>query len=103
VPEPKDLPRNNLLLWEHIDFAGASLAFRDGTNIPDMRFVNCHCRCQDWNDRVSSLIAPTGSREVVFFADIHYPGDEFTITSGQSLPYVGDFWNDKISSIAFHP
>lgn len=88
--------------YEHIDFGGRS--FRMGPG--EQPFVG-----QAWNDRISSMrCVGTGRRAddvegaprrrgcaVTLFEHVNFNGDSFDIR--RDVPWVGDRWNDRISSI----
>ncbi|MDM5215065.1 beta/gamma crystallin domain-containing protein [Peribacillus sp. NJ4] len=38
-----------------------------------------------------------------FFEHINETGLSFTINSGNNLPFLGDFWNDRLSSVRVAP
>ena len=39
----------------------------------------------------------------ILFADANFGGHKFTIRGNYDLSYIGDRWNDKVSSIACNP
>jgi hypothetical protein len=48
-----------------------------------------------WTKQITSIIVITGVWD--FYGDTNYRGEVITLPPG-AYPYVGDHWNDKISS-----
>jgi len=94
--------------YEHIDFGGARERFRGNVG-----FVG-----PAWNDRTSSLRVSCGGRAwardderggrgfarggCTFFADANFQGMRGVQPAGESR-WVGDGWNDRISSVQCDP
>lgn len=90
--------------FEHIDFGGERItldprhAFDDLTQrtMKVTGFLFFSWDRVSWNDEISSL--RTGDEAITCFEHIHFGGRSFTVGRNTSVPWVGDFWNDRISS-----
>lgn len=103
-------PGCTLEAYEHIDFGGARERFRGNVD-----FVG-----PAWNDRASSLRVSCGGRDwarddarplagrgpgrgaCTFYADANYQGMRGVQPAGDNR-WVGDGWNDRISSVRCDP
>jgi hypothetical protein len=92
--------------FEHSNFAGATLMFSKGTNIPDLTKWNTPTG-QKWNDRISSLKVGSGVR-VLSYEHINFGGRCITFSSNKEYPNLSaqnaqlsgtENWNDRISSL----
>jgi len=77
--------------YEHASYGGGSFCIS-----ADMYYTTT------FNDRISSYTCDSNYRAVVYF-DAYYLGASRHIACGQKVSYVGDSWNDKISSIKIYP
>lgn len=97
-----------VVVFEHGNFEGAGRTITG--DVPNLG---------DWNDRISSFQA-SGARQyqgryggqhgavgsasqaspgVCFFMDANYGGESYCVSAGESQAYLGDHFNDKVSSI----
>jgi hypothetical protein len=74
-------------VWQHRDFAGDWMQIQDGANLTNL---------DDWNDRISSVSVEGGCKLAVFQHPWHGGNSE---EFRREIPYVGDWWNDSISSL----
>jgi Beta/Gamma crystallin len=84
-PEPRQ-QFFGCVVYEHINFGGASLAVGPGQT----PFVG-----QGWNDRVSSINCSPGCR-LAAYEHAGYQGNRQVFAG--STPFVGQYWNDRISA-----
>lgn len=76
------------IIYEHANYQGAAQCLRGGRyNINDLEIGN---------DTLSSIQVSSGT-VVILFEHSNYSGRSATVRS--SLSYVGDSWNDIVSSI----
>jgi hypothetical protein len=89
--------------YQHINFGGASLSLSYRHALPDLTKVvmsGWWFWAVSWNDQISSL--RTGSGFVTLGEHIMNPyltGATMTIGGGQSIAWIGNAWNDRISAI----
>lgn len=90
-------------LWEHRDMQGASLRMANGERVSFARSdvgSTAWREFPEWNDDVSSATVDPGCRLQVW-EHIQGKGASKTWPGGQTglrVKYVGDAWNDRISS-----
>jgi nucleoid-associated protein YgaU len=81
-------------LYEHKGFDGDTLALTEAeTNLHD----------RDFGDKVSSIRTAGGSGRWVFYEHTFFRGRSFSLNEGASRSWVGDDWNDIISSVVYQP
>ncbi len=107
VPSPGVLaadPRCNgtpgYQVWEHSQMSGRAVIWcvnvrdfsQDGTNL---NFS------ESWNDRISSFqtFNMVTSRRTCFWFAKDYQGDSYGVWGNKTVLYVGDYYNDKFSSV----
>ena len=96
-------------VYEHIDYGGESGRWQGRARTMGL----------SWNDRISSVrVTCTGSaegrastfgtaeesrRSCTFYADREFGGASAVLAAGEDGSWVGDRWNDRISSIRCRP
>lgn len=87
-------------LYEHRDFEGRRSTIRNGSGkdwwCGDIGSTAFQCRDSRFNDIFSSVIVPSGCHLEVY--RLENSGGESRTWSGKTVYYVGDSWNDDISS-----
>jgi hypothetical protein len=98
TPPPAPASPYVCVAWDHANFGGASIHFRGHVTMdqydtaqadPDWQLLG------GWNDRISSIQLASGCRIIVWE---HTIGRGAHTSFSQSVRYVGDGWNDRISS-----
>lgn len=79
-------PQPACLMYEHSNFAGQVLSVRGKLNSVG----------PSWNDKVSAVRVPDNCQLTVY-QDIDYEGDSRSF-GPSGVAYVGNLWNDQISS-----
>lgn len=83
-----DVPFRGCIYYEHINFTGASVEIREGTN---RRYVG-----DKWNDKISSAACHTYC-DMTIYEHRDFGGAKETI--GGYIENIGGYWNDRISSM----
>src|SRR5689334_23005754 len=88
------------MIYEHADFDGHSLllAGSDSDLTDNVMDDSWLFGSTSWNDEISSLKVFDGP--ITVYEHINYQGASHTYYPGDTA-YVGDLWNDQISSIWF--
>ncbi|MGL5718376.1 MAG: beta/gamma crystallin-related protein [Paraclostridium sp.] len=84
----KKAPKNSVEIYSDANYQGNSQMLSPGSyDIYDLTIGN---------DTLSSIKVPNGYL-VTLYSDANFKGDSITVTS--DTPYIGDYFNDKVSSI----
>ncbi len=105
--QPMGTPNaDKAFFFEHESFAGASVEWSKGTDVPDLTKWNTPTGAK-WNDRISSIKVGSGVR-VLIYEHTNFKGRCMTLSSGREYPYMTsqnanlkgkESWNDRISSL----
>jgi hypothetical protein len=80
----------NITLFQDINFGGSSASTEVGPVGYGVPYIG-----DAWNDQASGVAVDEGTWE--FYTDSDYRGDKFIVPAG-SYGWLGNFFNDKISS-----
>jgi hypothetical protein len=101
---------NTAFFFEHANYAGSSVEWSLGQNIPDLTRWNTPTG-QSWNDRMSSMKVGSAVR-VLAYEDKDFGGRCMTFSSSRSYPELAahnaqlsgtENWGDRISSLKVTP
>jgi LysM repeat protein len=81
-------------LYEHSNYGGKRLTLTEAE-------PNLHDR--DFGDKVSSIRVRGNEGKWVFYEHTFFQGSSFSLRAGTSRSGVGDWWNDRISSVVYQP
>jgi hypothetical protein len=81
-------------MFEHKDYKGKALNMYGPSSTADMRTPGAGIDSRD--NMVTSMLVSPGYK-VTFYAEPNYQGESGVFTAG-SYPYIGGYWNDRISS-----
>jgi hypothetical protein len=93
------VPGSPARFYQHGSFGGAriDLQYRHAFwNLEEHTLSGWWFWRVSWNDQISSI--QTTDWSVTCFEHAGLGGQSFTVGRNTNLPYVGNFWNDKISS-----
>lgn len=98
APPPEPASPYVCVAWDHANFGGAYLYFRGNVTLDQYDTSQADADWVErsgWNDRISSIWLAPGCRIIVWE---HTIGRGSHTSFRSSTPYVGDRWNDRISS-----
>ncbi len=81
-------PNNNVVIYSDSNYQGKSQVLSLGYHDINQLIIG--------NDALSSIKVPNGFIAILY-SDANFKGNSITITS--DTPYIGDYFNDKVSSI----
>lgn len=95
-----NVPGEPAFFYEHANYGGKQLRldYRHAfPNLKNVTYSGFWFFRKDWNDRISSI--KTTHWRVSCYVDADFSGRYLIVERNTNLPYVGNFWNDKTSSI----
>jgi hypothetical protein len=87
-----------LTLYEHAGFLGSSFTFPVGVTINDLRQFRLSGSSLNWNDRASSLI--NSDKWAWAYEHIYQAGNIYPVAPYARVSYLGQYWNDRFSSLS---
>jgi Peptidase inhibitor family I36 len=92
--DPSSCPANAVCMYEHANFEGTAVYSVLGDGFPS---GVCAVINTDFDNRISSIVNNT-PRNLVWYVDANCQGNSFITTPFSQTAYVGDAFNDRLTS-----
>ncbi len=94
------VPGNPSFYYQHINYGGARLQLdprHSAYDLTEFHMSGYLWWWTSWNDQISSL--KTGTYGAWLFEHTKFEGEPFIVGPRTEIPWIGQVWNDRISSI----